>query len=422
MAKKKKKPALRFKGCIEDWKECPLGQVLVERNELQKITEDAPILAFASGQGVIDRSERKSNNRDHLTKDQATKIYKLTEFDDIVYNPSNLKYGAIDRNKHGRGVISPIYVTFTTDEEPSFIELIVKSEKFKLRALRFEEGTVVKRQSVKPENLLSLNVVISPSREEQKFLGNLFTHLDGLIAHNQSKYDKLATVKKAMLQKMFPKKGKLVPEIRFKGFSGNWCIDEFVRSFNGISNNSLSRADLNYDEGLVKNVHYGDVLIKFGQLLDLKAEKLPFISDEKLALKYSPSRLQDGDIVIADAAEDFTVGKCSELVNVGNEIVVSGLHTIAVRPTKAFASGYLGYYLNSSSYHDQLLSLMQGTKVLSLSKTALQDTIIMYPRDRSEQVKIGDYFKNLDKVLTLHKQELEKLQHIRKACLQKIIV
>ena len=90
MAKKDMKPNVRFSGFAEDWKEQELGEILTERKVLQKISEDAPILAFAAGQGVIDRSERKSNNRDHLTVDQANKIYKLTEFNDIVYNPSNL--------------------------------------------------------------------------------------------------------------------------------------------------------------------------------------------------------------------------------------------------------------------------------------------------------------------------------------------
>ena len=127
-----KVPKIRFKGFEVEWKQVSLGEVLTERNVLQKITEDAPILAFAAGQGVIPRSERKSNNRDHLTLDQANKFYKLTEYDDLVYNPSNLKYGAIDRNKHGRGVISPIYVTFTTKEIPCFIEV---TDQYYLRVL-----------------------------------------------------------------------------------------------------------------------------------------------------------------------------------------------------------------------------------------------------------------------------------------------
>lgn len=196
-------PEIRFSGFLDKWEKLQLSEILTERKILQKISDDAPILAFAAGQGVIDRSERKSNNRDHLTLDPANKIYLLTELNDIVYNPSNLKYGAIDRNKHGKGVISPIYVTFTTDEVPSFIELIVKSDKFKQRALQYEEGTVVKRQSVKPENLLSLVVQIPPSKDEQRKIGAFFEQLDSLIKLQMQELDKFTQINKFFLGKMF---------------------------------------------------------------------------------------------------------------------------------------------------------------------------------------------------------------------------
>ncbi|SEH04985.1 restriction endonuclease subunit S [Candidatus Venteria ishoeyi] len=414
-----KRPRVRFVGYTDNWEKHELKNLLIERKILQKISDDAPILAFAAGQGVIDRSERKSNNRDHLTLDQVNKYYKLTEYDDIVYNPSNLKYGAIDRNKHGRGVISPIYVTFTTEEKPSFIELIVKSEKLKLRALQYEEGTVVKRQSVKPENLLSLDVNISSSLNEQTKIGNYFQQLDNLITLHQRKYDKLLNVKKAMLEKMFLKKGADMPEIRFKGFSEKWEGRKYSESFTNIPNNTFSRSELNYNFGLAKNIHYGDILIKFGELLDIEKEKVPFITNNNLANKLKPLKLQNGDVIIADAAEDKTVGKCTELINVRKEIILSGLHTIPIRPALYFSPKYLGYYMNSSAYHNQLLPLMQGTKVLSISKSAIQDTSIYFPHLK-EQTKIGNLFKNLDKLLTLQQTQLKKLKNIKKACLEKM--
>jgi type I restriction enzyme, S subunit len=198
-----KVPEARFPGFTDDWEQRKLDKILKERKVKQKISKEVPLLAFAAGQGVIDRSERKTNNRDFLTKDSTKKTYLLTKYDDIVYNPSNLKYGAIDRNKHGQGVISPIYVTFETDEIPSFIELIVKSENFKQRALQYEEGTVTKRQSVKPENLLCLNVLLPNSKEEQMKIGNFFKQLDETIALHQCELDALKETKIVFLQKMF---------------------------------------------------------------------------------------------------------------------------------------------------------------------------------------------------------------------------
>ncbi|MFQ9073717.1 MAG: hypothetical protein ACLR43_14145 [Faecalibacillus faecis] len=83
-------------------------------------------------------------------------------------------------------------------------------------------------------------------------------------------------------------------------------------------------------------------------------------------------------MIVADTAEDSSVGKCSEIIGLNDEIVLSGLHTIPYRPVEKFASGYLGYYLNSSAYHNQLIPLMQGIKVMSISKSAMQNTCILF--------------------------------------------
>ena len=172
-----------------------------------------------------------------------------------------------------------------------------------------------------------------------------------------------------------------------------------------LQNNTLSRADLSDEAGVAKNIHYGDVLIKFGEVLDVSKVQLPMISDESVLTRYKASFLQNGDVIVADTAEDTTVGKCSEIAGLNNEIVLSGLHTIPYRPVEKFASGYLGYYLNSSAYHNQLIPLMQGIKVTSISKSAMQDTDIIYPKSKEEQVKIGCYFRSLDHLITLHQHK-----------------
>jgi type I restriction enzyme, S subunit len=210
------------------------------------------------------------------------------------------------------------------------------------------------------------------------------------------------------------------PQIRFKGFSGEWEKKEFNKSFTNISNNTLSRAELNYNFGLAKNIHYGDVLIKFGELLDTEKDEIPFISNNDFVNKLKSAKLQNGDVIIADAAEDEIVGKCTEIFNIGGEIVFSGLHTIAIRPILPFASKYLGYYMNSPSYHNQLLPLLQGTKVLSISKSAIKNTEIHSPNDSSEQSKIGDYFQNLDKLIEQKEKKYQKLRQFKKAMLDKM--
>ena len=210
------------------------------------------------------------------------------------------------------------------------------------------------------------------------------------------------------------------PKIRFEGYTDDWEQRKLGDILISLQNNTLSRADLSNEAGVAKNVHYGDVLIKFGEVLDVSKEKLPMISDESVLSKYKSSFLQNGDVIVADTAEDSTVGKCSEIAGLNDVVVLSGLHTIPYRPIEKFASGYLGYYLNSSAYHNQLLPLMQGIKVTSISKSAMQDTDIVYPKSVEEQGKIGDYFQSLDHLITLHQRKCDETQKLKKYMLQKM--
>lgn|SRR5574343_1987 len=210
------------------------------------------------------------------------------------------------------------------------------------------------------------------------------------------------------------------PELRFAGFTQDWEEKQFENVFTNISNNSLSRDKLNYVSGIAKNVHYGDILVKFNDVLDVKKEVLPYISDNDTVEKLKNSFLKDGDIIISDAAEDETVGKCVELYNVNEEKILSGLHTIAIRPKEIFAPKYLGYYLNSGFYHNQLLKLMQGTKVLSVSKSSIKKTVIRNPKSKEEQKLIGNFFENIDNLITEHQQKHNKLKALKQGMLDKM--
>ena len=212
------------------------------------------------------------------------------------------------------------------------------------------------------------------------------------------------------------------PKIRFKGYEDDWEQRKLGNVLLSLQNNTLSRANLSDESGIAKNVHYGDVLIMFGEVLDVRKEKLPMITDENVLSKYKASFLQNGDVIVADTAEDSTVGKCSEIAGLNDEVVLSGLHTIPYRPIEKFASGYLGYYLNSGAYHNQLIPLMQGIKVTSISKSAMQNTDIDYPKSQEEQGKIGAYFKSLDEMITLHQHKCDELQKLKKFMLQNMFM
>ena len=210
------------------------------------------------------------------------------------------------------------------------------------------------------------------------------------------------------------------PAIRFKGFSDAWEQRKFGEVFDcTVPNNTLSRAELSYDEGTVLNVHYGDVLIKYDSVLDVQKDDIPRIP-HRCREDFNGALLQDGDVIIADTAEDETTGKACEIGNLQGSAIVSGLHTMVCRPRNRMALGYLGYYLNSNAYHHQLLPLMQGIKVLSLSRSNIQKTSVSYPSAMKEQQLIASYFSQLDNLITLHQRKFEKLTNVKKSMLEKM--
>ena len=249
----------------------------------------------------------------------------------------------------------------------------------------------IKVTSISKSAMQNTDIDYPKSQEEQGKIGAYFKSLDEMITLHQRKcYRFIDIALDAWEQRKL----------------GNVLLS--------LQNNTLSRANLSDESGIAKNVHYGDVLIKFGEVLDVRKEKLPMITDENVLSKYKASFLQNGDVIVADTAEDSTVGKCSEIAGLNDEVVMSGLHTIPYRPIEKFASGYLGYYLNSGAYHNQLIPLMQGIKVTSISKSAMQNTDIDYPKSQEEQGKIGAYFKSLDEMITLHQHKLFCAKNVMK--------
>ena len=208
------------------------------------------------------------------------------------------------------------------------------------------------------------------------------------------------------------------PKIRLKGFCGEWESTPFLETFDYIKNNSLSR-DMLSQEGEVQNIHYGDVLIKYGECVDSNKDDIPFVKDNETAkVLLRTGALQNGDVVIADAAEDNSVGKCSEIVCDSTAQIVSGLHTIPVRPKSEFASRYMGYYMNSPAYHNQLLPRIQGTKISSISKKAVACTNIIYPASKDEQRALATFFTSLDNQISAAEKRLASLKQVKAASLQ----
>ncbi|UQF19810.1 restriction endonuclease subunit S (plasmid) [Vagococcus lutrae] len=272
-------------------------------------------------------------------------------------------------------------------------------------------------------NVMSeVSITIPKNLEEQKEISTFINKIDNLITLHQRKLEALEKTKKSFLQKMFPKKDETKPEIRFAGFTDDWEQRKFEEVFEfPVSNNTLSRSQLNYEHGSIKNIHYGDILIKYGAILDVERDSIPYITNGNLE-KYRSQLIKNGDLIFADAAEDNTVGKAIEVSGLATESLVAGLHTIVARSKSEIGTYFLGYYINSAVYHYQLLRLMQGAKVSSISKRSLRETKVCIPTGTEEQQKIGTFFKQLDDTIALHQRQLEALEKMKKSFLQKMFI
>lgn len=404
------KPKIRFKGYNEDWEQRKLGDLVGIYDGVHQTPEyqDSGVM-FLSVENIATLKSEKYISEEAFGRDY--KVYP--EKGDILMT----RIGDVGTTNVVEIAEKVAFYVSLALLKPNGIDSYFLSNAMKATAFQkgLRERTLVTAtpQKINKDEIGKIDIFITNNDEEQKKIGAYFTNIDHLITLHQHKCDEMKKLKKYMLQKMFPQNGKKVPEIRFDGFTNDWEQRKLGEVLVCLQNNTLSRADLSNETGIAKNVHYGDVLIKFGEVLDVSEEKLPMISDKSVLTKYKASFLQNGDVIVADTAEDSTVGKCSEIAGLNDEVVLSGLHTIPYRPIEKFASGYLGYYLNSSAYHKQLIPLMQGIKVTSISKSAMQNTEIVYPKSVEEQGKIGNYFQSLDHLITLHQRKRVILQKMK---------
>ena len=206
-----------------------------------------------------------------------------------------------------------------------------------------------------------------------------------------------------------------VPKLRFKEFTDEWIKIDLSTCFEYFSTNSLSREQLS-DHGIIKNIHYGDIHKKYGNVVDVENDVATYIKDTDQINKYE--FCCENDIIFADASEDYDgIGKAIELINV-NEKLVSGLHTIHARDKKQFFSPlFKGYYFNTPIIHNQIRILANGFKVFGISKDNINNLKVMLP-SKQEQDKIAKLLSLLDKKIELQTKKIEALKLFKKGLLK----
>ena len=381
-----------FTASTFSWEQRKFSDITFPAGEKNKDNLPLESYSITNEHGFVPQDEKFENGGTMREADK--RMYYIVSPNSFAYNPARINVGSIGYQNIGKNVIvSSLYEVFKTSEDVDdrLLWHWFKSPDFQKLIMQLQEGGV---RLYFYYDKLCMGEVSLPSLEEQRKIGKLFDTLDNLITLHQRECISFTA-----------RAGRLILTANKKRNTSSWEQRKFDEVFDcTVPNNTLSRAELSYDEGTVLNVHYGDVLIKYGSVLDVQKDDIPRIP-HRCREDFNGALLQDGDVIIADTAEDETTGKACEIGNLQGSAIVSGLHTMVCRPRNRMALGYLGYYLNSNAYHHQLLPLMQGIKVLSLSRSNIQKTSVSYPIAVKEQQLIAYYFSQLDNLITLHQRK-----------------
>ncbi len=253
-----------------------------------------------------------------------------------------------------------------------------------------------------------------PCIDEQTQIGSFFKQLDHLITLHQRKLTHLQIRKKGLLQKMFPKDGELFPELRFPGFTDAWEERKLEDLVDRIKSYSLSRDVETTENTGVRYVHYGDIHMKVADKIT-NGSSIPNIRSGNY------ETLQKGDLVLADASEDYQgIATPSVILENTTFQIIAGLHTIALRP-KNVDSLFLYYLINTAIFKKYGYRIGTGMKVFGISFANVMKFKSTFPLIE-EQQKIGAFFKQLDDSITLYQRKLDHLQTRKKALLQQMFV
>ena len=397
-------PKLRFKGYNEEWKQNKLGNLFeikaggdIDNKKLSKNKNEQykyPVYANAlQNNGLYGYSD----------------IYKISGETITVTGRGDVGH-AIARKENYYPIVRLLILKPIVKQDVDFWANTINNTRI------FVESTGVP-QLTAPQ--LAKIKIYYPSLPEQEKIAAFLTLIDKKIEKQKELVELLKKYKRGLLSQIFSQK------LRFKDDNGNyypnWEECRFDEIFQILGNNTLSRECLNYTNVGVKNIHYGDILVKYHTCINDEIDKIPNInSDINLNKIPDDNYLTVGDVILADTAEDYTVGKTCEIVSCNTKIL-SGLHTIPCRPKRNFAKGYLGYYLNSAEYHDKLIPLITGIKVSSISKKEIKKTIIKYPV-YNEQKKIANLLLLIENKLNLNIKRLELFETYKKGLLQQLFI
>ncbi|WP_459445862.1 restriction endonuclease subunit S [Ligilactobacillus salivarius] len=415
MAKEEKKaPKLRFNGYTNDWERKKLGDVA--EKVIQKNNNNAfkNVLTNSAEYGII--SQRDFFERNIANKNNISTYY-IVQNDDFAYNPriSNLApYGPINRNKTGyTGIISPLYYVFRVlNINTAFIEWYFKTTCWhKFMYQHGDSGARSDRFSIKDNELKKLPIKLPADDMEQEKIAKTLTSLDNTLQLHERKCEELALIKKALLQKLFPKKDEFKPEVRYKNFSDAWE----QRKLGEITSHRGGTAIEKYfdENGKYKVISIGSYGLNSKYVDQNIRAKSNEITNERVV------HAGELTMVLNDKTANGTIIGRSLLIENDNEYVINQ-RTEIITPKENFNNKF-AYTLLNGPFRNKVRRIVQGGTQIYVNYSSVEKLTVFLPNIK-EQEKIGKFFNQLDSLIALHQRKLEKLKQLKKFLLQNMFI
>ena len=420
---KQNKPAIRFNGFTDAWEQRKLGELLKTITTGKSVNSDDG--AVAVGDIGILKTSCVSYDRFNpyeskpVVKDELQSVKCAVEKDSVIVSRMNTpeRVGAC-------GYVSTDFpnlflpdrlwkLKFQDNVDAYFVYMMLVSSVYKAKITSMASGTSGSMYNIPKETFLNLQLVVPVQTSEQRKIGQVLRQLNDLITLHQRKYDKLQVLKKAMLEKMFPKNGSSVPEIRFKGFTDAWEQRKLIDLLDQPITDGPHETPNIVDDGIP--------FISADAIVDNKIDftrKRGNITEEydlQCRKKYKP---EFHDVYLVKSGS--TVGKVAIVETTQRFNIWSPL--AAMRCKKNSNPYFLFALLQTKENQAQVKDKASNGTQPNLSMRALEQFDIVSPYSRNEQIKIGEFFNSLDHLITLHQRELEKLQNIKKSMLEKMFV
>lgn len=403
-----KSPNSRFKEYTDVWKPSKLSQIATRITRKNDALESDLVLTISAQYGLIDQN-------DFFNKRIASNLlqgYFLMRKGEFAYNKSyssEYPVGAVKRlNNYDMGVLSTLYILFSIQDEPlaEWIEHFFETSKW--------HNEIIKRASegarnhgllnISPADFFDLPFLYPSSEIEQHKIAQFFSRFDALIIAEDKKLEKLKNFKNASFEKMFPRKGETIPQIRFDGFKGEWAKKELseVAGYYRVSN---------------ENVHHQNLLsLSYGKIVkrNIKSKKglLPASFDTYQVIKENIIVLRFTDL--QNDHKSLRVGLSKE------EGIISPAYT-CLECKDSINPDYLYLLLHYYDLCKVFYGMGDGMRQ-TLSYSDIKDLLLIIPEDEEEQKNIVDFFSRLDLLVSSQEKKLRKLRSLRKALLERMFV